>query len=109
MEHSHWLLSLDLASARVLVWFASFGREVELTRQAHLYFFDRYSRLAEHHRAHGHAAKARYFRAKADEHRVVEFDHEPPFSAAMAMPRPRRFVYTDAVGRHRLDPPDDAA
>jgi hypothetical protein len=107
MENSHWSLSLDVASANALVWFASFGREVELTREAHLYFFDRYSRLAAYHRARGHAAKTRRFEAKADEHRLDNGD--PPFAAAMAMPRPRAFVYTDAVSRRRLDGPDDAA
>jgi hypothetical protein len=109
LGNSHLLLSLDLASANVLVWIASFGRKAELTRDAHLYFFDRYSRLADYHRARGHVAKARHFEAKAHEHHLDEFDGDPPFAAAMAMPRPRRFVYTDAVGRRRLDHPDDAA
>lgn len=110
MENSHWTLTLDLASANVLVWLASFGREAELTREAHLYFFDRYSRLADYHRRRGHTAKAKQFDAKADEHRLDEFNGDPPFAAAMAMPRPRRFVSTDAVSRDRLDHhPDDAA
>jgi hypothetical protein len=109
MEHSHWLLSLDLASAKVLVWFASFGREGELTREAHLYFFDRYSRLAEHHRQRGRVAKAKRLDTKAEAHRVDDFDGQPPFAAAMGMPRPRPFLYTEAVGKHPLDGPDDVA
>jgi hypothetical protein len=35
-------LSVDLLSARVLVWVSSVGREAELTPEAHDYFFDRY-------------------------------------------------------------------
>jgi hypothetical protein len=41
-----WQLTLDLFSARVLVWIASFGRAADLTPEAHLYFADRYHRLA---------------------------------------------------------------
>jgi hypothetical protein len=105
---SRWSLSFDLASASVLVWIASFGRDVDLTRDAHLYFFDRYSRLAEYHRAHGHVEKARRFEAKAEDH-FEAGGGGPPYAAAMAMPRPRRFVTTNAVSARRLDDPDDAA
>ena len=109
MPNSRWPLLLDIASANVLVWVASFGRDVELTPDAHRYFFDRYSHLAAIHRTRGNAAKAEHLQAKADAHRGHEFDGDPPFAAAMAMPRPRHFVYTDAVSRRRLDEPDDAA
>jgi hypothetical protein len=47
--------------------------------------------------------------ARADEHYKAGGDGGPPYAAAMAMPRPRRFVYTDAVSHTRLDGPDDAA
>jgi hypothetical protein len=104
-----WSLALDILSANVLVWVASFGRDVELTPDAHRYFFDRYSRLAASYRAAGNAAKARRYEARAEAHRGHEFDGDPPFAAAMAMPRPRHFVFTDAVSRRRLDEPDDAA
>jgi len=106
---SRWALSVDVAFANVLVWLARFGREGELTREAHLYFFDRYSRLASYHRGRGHADKAARFDAKAESHHVDQFDSGPPFAAAMAMPRPRRFVSTDAVSRRRIGPPPDAA
>ena len=76
---SRWGLTIDLAFANVLVWLARFGREGELTREAHLYFFDRYSRLASYHRGRGHAAKAARFDAKAESHHVDEFDSGPPF------------------------------
>jgi len=47
------LLRADLITAKALVWVASVGRDVELTPEAHVYFFDRYRRLAEHHRRRG--------------------------------------------------------
>lgn len=107
---SIWLLWLDVLSARVLVWIATVGRRTELTPQAHIYFFDRYKRLAEWHGARGHHRRARRLRAKADEHYVPGADGGgPPYAAAMAMPRPHQFIRTDAVSRTTLDGPDDAA
>jgi hypothetical protein len=53
---SPWPLRFDLMSAKVLVWVGSVGRDADLTRDAHLFFFDRYQRLAEFHRQHGDAA-----------------------------------------------------
>ena len=107
---SLWSLSVDLLSAKVLVWVASVGRDAELTPEAHVYFFDRYSRLAHYHRIHGRSDKAKQLQAKAEEHyRASGGSDGPPYAAAMAMPRPTRFVRTDAVSRNRFDGPDDAA
>jgi hypothetical protein len=106
---SAWSLSLDLWSAKVLIWVASVGRDAELTPDAHRYLFDRYQRLARCHQARGRMAKARRLQAKADEHYIAFGGDGPPYAAAMAMPRPRPSVWTDAVARRRLDPPDDAA
>jgi hypothetical protein len=61
-------LLVDLLSAKVLVWVASVGRDAELTPQAHLYFFDRYRKLAQYHRARGRFAKAKRLEARAEEH-----------------------------------------
>ena len=97
-------LTVDLLSAKLLVWVASVGRDAELTDDAHRFFCDRYRRLAAHHRARGRWARARRLDEKADRH---DLGGGPPYAAAMAMPRPRRFVSVDAVGRHRF--PDDAA
>jgi hypothetical protein len=103
-------LSVDVLSAKILVWIASVGRDAALTPEAHIYFFDRYRRLAQYHRARGHVAKARRFQARADEHyRAGGGGDGPPYAAAMAMPRPSRFIRTDAVSRSRMDGPDDAA
>jgi hypothetical protein len=102
-------LRLDLITAKALVWVVSVGRDAELTSEAHVYFFDRYQRLAEYHRRHGHEARARRLQAKADEHYQIGDGDGPPYAAAMAMPRPRHWVATDAVSRGHLRGPDDAA
>jgi hypothetical protein len=106
---SAWSLSLDLWSAKLLIWIASVGREAELTPEAHRFLFDRYQRLARCHEARGRMAKARRLQAKADEHYRPDRDDGPPYAAPMVMPRPRQFIRIDAVSRTRLDGPDDAA
>ena len=92
-----WRLTLDVLSARLLVWLVSVGRDVDLTPEAHAYFYDRYVRLAANHRARGHHRRAERLETKADEHYVPD-NAGPPYAAAMAMPRPDRFVRTNAVG-----------
>ena len=102
-------LRLDLATAKILVWVASVGRDADLTGEAHIYFFDRYQRLAECHRRRGHEARARRLQAKADEHYALGGGDGPPYAPVMGMPRPRHWFATDAVGRSRFKGPDDAA
>jgi hypothetical protein len=106
---SVWTLSIDLWSAKMLVWLASVGRDAVLTPEAHLFFFDRYRRLANRHRARGRIVKASRLKQKADEHFRAAGGDGPPYAAAMAMPRPRRLVRSDVVSSARLDTPDDAA
>ena len=107
---SRWVLSIDLLSAKALVWIASVGKDADLTREAHIYFFDRYSRLAECYRKRGRLKKADDLEAKAEEHyRQGGGVDGPPYAAAIAMPRPSRFIRTNAVSRNRLPGPDDAA
>ena len=108
-SESRWSLRLDLLSGRVLVWVASVGRDADLTREAHLFFVDRYRRLARLHRRRGHEAAARRLEAKADEHYRASRGPEPPFAAAMAMPRPTRWIVTRAVAGRPPHGPDDAA
>jgi hypothetical protein len=106
---SSLLLAADLVSAKVLVWFARVGRDSELTPEAHSFFADRYQRLAESHRRRGHFEKAERLRAKADHHLEAAGGNDgPPYAAAMAMPRPARFIRTSAIGRRHEDPPDAA-
>ena len=107
---SLWFLSIDLLSAKILVWVARVGRDAELTPEAHIYFFDRYRRLAQYYRAHGRPHRAEWAEAMADEHyRAGGGTDGPPYAAAMAMPRPRRFVRTNAASGTRFDEPDNAA
>ena len=102
-------LRLDLLTARALVWVVSVGRNVELTSEAHIYFFDRYQRLADYHRRRGHRARASRLQEKADEHLELGGGDGPPYAAAMGMPRPRHWLATDAVSKGRLGGPKDAA
>jgi hypothetical protein len=102
-------LRLDVASARVLVWIVSTGRDAELSEDAHLYFFDRYRHLGDCDRRRGNQARAREMDAKADEHGRLGGWDGPPYAAAISMPRPRRWFTADAVSRHHLGGPKDAA
>ena len=104
-----WRIAVDLLTANILVWIASVGRDAELTPEAHRYFFDRYRALADFHRSRGRHAKAKRIQAKAEEHYRPGDEDGPPYAAAMAMPRPSRFIRTDAVSRTRFRGPDDAA
>lgn len=109
LPDSFWSLRFDVLSVKVLVWIASAGKDAELTPETHIYFFDRYQRLAHLHRARGRLARANRLQAKADEHYQAGGGDEPPYAAAMAMPRPRRLIRTNAVSNIRLRGPDDAA
>ena len=104
-----WSLWLDVLCAKALVWVASFGRNADLTPEAHLYFADRYEQLAQRHRRQGCPARAERLESRAEHHLDAAGLDGPPFAAAMAMPRPRRWLRTDAVSRARIDSPDDAA
>lgn len=106
---SPWPLRLDLISAKILVWVARAGRDADLTREAHVFFFDRYQRLARLHNDRGHRAAYERLQAKADEHYRASGGTEPPYAAAMAMPRPRHWTTTYAVASRRSDDSDDAA
>ena len=96
------------------VFVALLGRNGELL-DSHLFFFDRYSDLADFHRTRGRTAKADRLTAIAEAHyRAAPDDDEPPEAAAMAMPVPRPPVKTNAVsttrvrrGRHQnsVEPP----
>jgi hypothetical protein len=97
---AHVRLLLDIASMKVFVWIL--GRDGELL-DSHLFFFDRYSDLADHHRRLGRIAKAERFAAIAEAHFQAAPDgDEPPEAAAMAMPVPRPMTRTNAVSTTRL-------
>ena len=74
---------------------------------SHLFFYDRYSHLAELHRLEGRIAKAERFAAIAEAfYTLAPDDDEPPKKvAAMAMPIPRPPVNTNAVSTTRVPAP----
>jgi hypothetical protein len=74
-----------------------------------LFFFDRYSDLADYQRQRGQSAKADRLAALAEKYfQAAPGDDDPPEAAAMAMPVPRSPVMTNAVGTTRVKPPDVA-
>lgn len=81
----------------------------DLTSEAHLYFFDRYQRLADYHRKRGNAGRAQRLQRKADEHYELGGGDGPPYAAAIGMPPPRNWIATNAVGKSHLKGPYDAA
>ena len=64
---------------------------------SHLFFFDRYSDLADDHRSKGRIAKADRFAAIAEAYYKAAPDDDGPEAAAMAMPAPRPRIDTNAV------------
>ena len=73
---------------------------------SHLFFYDRYSDLAEHHRLRGRTAKADGFAAIAEAYyKAAPDDDDEPEAAAMAMPVPRPRINTNAVSTTRAPKP----
>ena len=91
----------ELLAANTLAWIAT-TRGDELSGDTHLYLFERYQRLADHHRRRGRVRRAARLQRKADDHLWYVDGGDPPRAAAMAMPRPRPWIVTDAVSRLRL-------
>ena len=98
---AHLALLLDIWSMKAFV--SLLGRNGELL-DSHLFFFDRYSDLADHHRRSGRLATAEQIQAIAEAHFQLapDDDEPPPEAAAMAMPVPRPKTSTNAIGI-RLD------
>ena len=100
---THVRLLVDILSMKVFV--RMLGRDGELL-DSHLFFFDRYSDLADYHRLEGRTAKADKLAAIAKAHfRAAPDDDEPPEAAAMAMPVPRVPINTNAVSTTRVTKP----
>ena len=92
---AHARLLLDVVSIKIFVWM--FGHDGELL-DSHLFFFDRYSDLADYHRQQGRIAKADRLAAIAEAYfQAAPDDDEPPEAAAMAMRAPRPMTRTNAV------------
>jgi hypothetical protein len=100
---AHARLLVDILSMKMFVWI--FGQSGELL-DSHLFFFDRYSDLADHHGRHGRIAKADRLTAIAEGHfQAAPDDDEPPKAAAIAMPVPRPMTRTNAVSTTRVKKP----
>lgn len=73
---------------------------------SHLFFYDRYSDLAEYHRFKGRTAKADRLAAIAEAYyHAAPDDDDDPEAAAMAMPVPRPPIKTNAVSTTRTPKP----
>lgn len=75
---AHARLLIDLWSMKVFVWIL--GHNGELL-DSHLFFFDRYSDLADYHRLKGRTAKAERLAALAEAH-----DQTDPTASSRAAP-----------------------
>ena len=70
---------------------------------SHLFFYDRYSDLAEYHRLRGRTAKAEGLAAIAEAYyQAAPDDDDEPEAAAMAMPVPHAPIRTNAVSTARV-------
>jgi hypothetical protein len=100
---AHARLLVDIWSMKLFVW--ALGHNGELL-DSHLFFFDRYSDLADYHRLKGRTAKAERMAAIAEAHyQAAPDDDEPPEAAAMAMPVPRPPININAVSTTRMTKP----
>jgi len=100
---AHACLLIDIWSMKLFVWML--GRDGELL-DSHLFFFDRYSDLADYHLAKERVAKAQKLAAIAEAYyEAAPDDDEPPEAAAMAMPVPRPPIKTNAVSTMRITKP----
>ena len=105
---SHALIVVDIMSMKVFMWVLGqlFTWAVDPNGgilDSHLFFYDRYSDLAEYHRLRGRTAKADRLAAIAEAYyRAAPDDDGEPEAAAMAMPVPRPPIRTNAVSTTRM-------
>jgi hypothetical protein len=111
---SHALIVADIMTMKVFVWALRdlFTWALDPNGgilDSHLFFYDRYSDLAEYHRLKGRTAKADRLAAIAEGYyQAAPDDDDEPEAAAMAMPVPRPRINTNAVSTARvLKPPPD--
>ena len=96
---AHTRLLIDIFSMKLFV--SLLGQNGELL-DSHLFFFDRYSDLADYHRLKGRTAKADRLTVIAEAHYRAAPDDEPPEAVAMAMPVPRAPLNTNLVSTTRM-------
>jgi hypothetical protein len=97
---SLWMLRADLVTAKVLIWTASLGRRADLTPETHVYLAHLYDRLSHQYRLRARHGQARRFAHLAAQHYRDGGWDGPPFAAALAMPRPIKWVTVDAVSHY---------
>ena len=108
---THALIVVDIMSMKVFVWalrdlFAWALDPNGGILDSHLFFYDRYSDLAEYHRSKGRTAKADRLAAIAEGYyQAAPDDDDEPEAAAMAMPVPRPRINTNAVSTTRVPKP----
>ena len=108
---SHALVVVDIMSMKVFVWVLGqlFTWAVDPDGgilDSHLFFYDRYSDLAEYHRLRNRTAKADRLAAIAEAYyQAAPDDDDEPEAAAMAMPIPRPRINTKAVSTTRVPKP----
>jgi len=104
-------MMLDIVSMKVFLWVLGslFTWAVDANDgilDSHLFFYDRYSELAEYHRLHGRVATADKLAAIAEAYyQAAPDDDDEPEAAAMAMPVPRPRINTNAVSTTRVPKP----
>jgi len=102
---AHLRLLLDIWSMKLFV--RLLGRHGELL-DSHLFFYVRYCQLAELHERQGRLARAARLDAIAEHYFQLApdgDDDDPRKAAALAMPVPRPWIFTNAVSRTRLTKP----
>jgi hypothetical protein len=108
---SHARIVVDIMSMKVFVWVLGklFTWAVDPNGgilDSHLFFYDRYSDLADYHRLKGRTAKADNLAAIAEAYyEAAPDDGDEPEAAAMAMPVPRPPIKTNAVSTTRVPKP----
>lgn len=108
---SHARIVVDIVSMKVFVWVLGqlFTWAVDPNGgilDSHLFFYDRYSDLADYHRLKGCAAKAAKLAAIAEAYyQAAPDDDDEPEAAAMAMLVPRPPLNTNAVSTIRVRKP----
>ncbi|SRR5216684_735005 len=108
---SHALIVLDIMSMKAFVcvlgtiftWAVDpYGGVLD----SHLFFYDRYSDLAEYHGLRGRIARADRLAAIAEAYyQAAPDDDDEPDAAAMAMRGPRPPIKTNAVSTTRVPKP----
>lgn len=98
IEENPSQLRVDITVALALLMIAKAGRPARPNPEVCFYLGDRYVRLSEYHQVKGLNKQG------------SGSWRDPPYTAAMAMPAPKRPTFTAAIGwRARRGPPDDAA